>query len=51
MTNTDRATYYGALAADAIRNGCEYLAIGYARLAAHWAGVYLDNCASNDAAS
>lgn len=43
MTNTDRAAYFGTLAADAMLAGHVNLAVGYARLSAHWAGIYLHN--------
>ncbi len=43
MTNTDRAAYFGTLAADAMLAGYVTLAVGYARLSAHWANIYLHN--------
>lgn len=43
MTNTDRAAYFGSLVAEAIQAGHLNLAVGYARLAAHWALIYLTN--------
>jgi hypothetical protein len=45
MTNTDRAAYFGTLAADAMTKGLVSLATGYATLAAHWGRIYLTNSA------
>lgn len=43
MTNTGRAAYWGALAADAAGKGFENLAVVYARMAARSALVFLHN--------
>jgi RAB protein geranylgeranyltransferase component A len=43
MTNIAKAEGFGELAAAAMREGLEELAIGYARLAAHHGMIYLRN--------
>lgn len=42
-TNTGRAEYFGRLAAEMMREGFPSSAAGLAKLAAHWANVYLRN--------
>jgi hypothetical protein len=43
MTNTDRAAYFGTLAANAMLKGFPAMAVTYATLAAHWGRIYLHN--------